>query len=458
MRKFTFKEIEKVTGGRQIAGSPDATIDFVSFDSREVEKGQLFVPVVGEVHDAHKFIPGAAERGCDCFLVSRAEAIEGLDCNAILVDDTTKAILRMAKDYLDSLNLKKVAVTGSIGKTSTRDMMYAILKEKYNTGCSQKNYNTSVGIAMTIFSFDESMEAAVLETGMDRMGEIDELVQIIEPDVGIITFVGTSHIEHLGSRENIFKAKMEIANYFGKNNTLVINGDNDMLSTLENDREYAVIKAGSCDDAQFRVSDVEDFGEYGIAYTLTTDNKSYRIRLNVPGAHNAVNSALAVAAASCMGVSVEEAVEGLHKIQLTGRRLKIREKGGIKIIDDTYNASPESMMSALTTLVNTKGDRKVAILGGINELGQMSYEGHHSVGVFAAGQPIDFLYTISEPAEAISKGFVDAGGDPEKVQHFDTKADFFMEMDGRFEDGDVILIKASRGRELEEVVEKILED
>ncbi|MCI5721029.1 MAG: UDP-N-acetylmuramoyl-tripeptide--D-alanyl-D-alanine ligase [Firmicutes bacterium] len=458
MRKYTFREIEEITGGRQIAGSPDAEIDGVSFDSREVKAGELFVPVVGEVHDAHKFIPGAAERGCSCFLVSDAAAVNGLECSAVLVEDTTAGILKLAKHYLDSLSLKKVAVTGSIGKTSTRDMVYAVLKEKYNTGCSKKNYNTEVGVAMTIFSFDESMEAAVLETGMDCLGEISRLVNIIRPDVGIITYVGTSHIERLGSRENIFKAKMEITDFFGENNTLVINGDNDMLAEIRDDREYAVIKAGSGEDAQYRVSDVKDFGEDGIEYTLTADGKSHLIRLNVPGAHNALNSALAVAAGVQLGVSAEEAVAGLCKIELTGRRLKIREKGGMKVIDDTYNASPESMMSAVTTLVNTKGKRKIAVLGGINELGDMSERGHHDVGVFAAGQPIDFLYTVSEPAEAIARGFVDGGGDPERVRHYDTKADFFKEMDGMFSDGDVILIKASRGRELEEIVEKILED
>lgn len=457
MRNYTFKEIAKITGGKVIAGNPETIISGVSFDSREAIKGQLFVPVVGEVHDAHKFIPGAAERGCDAFLISKPSAIEGLDCNAILVEDTTKGILKLAKSYLESLGLKKVAVTGSIGKTSTRDMMHAILKEKYNTGCSEKNYNTDVGVAMTIFSFDESMEAAVLETGMDKPGEIDRLVEVIRPDVGIITFVGTSHIENLGSRENIFKAKMEITNYFGPENTLVINGDNDLLSTVEDDREYKVIKAGTGEEAQYRVSDIKDYGEDGIEYSLSVDGKAYYVSLNIPGAHNALNSALAIAAGCKMGVSVEEAIGGLSKIELTGRRLKIRESRGIKVIDDTYNASPESMMSAVTTLINTKGKRKIAILGGINELGNMSEEGHRQVGEFVATQPIDMLYTVTEPAEDIAKGFVDKGGNPDKVRHYNTKADFFEEMEGIFAEGDVILVKASRGRELEEIVERIVE-
>lgn len=458
MREFTFKELADITGGKIVAGSGDAVIDRISTDSREVIKGQLFIPIIGEVHDAHKFIPSAMENGCDAFFISREDMIDTVkDCNAILVDDTLKAMQRLAKFYLHSLNLKKVVVTGSIGKTSTRDMMHAILKEKFVTGCTMKNFNSDVGVPHTIFSFDDTMEAAVLEAGMDQPGDIDRLVEIIRPEIGIITYVGTSHIERLGSRENIFKAKMEVTNYFGKGNTLIINNDNDMLSTLTDDKEYEIVRAGSDERDSYRVSDVDDFGEQGIEYTLTAGGKAYRVKLSIPGAHNALNSALAIAAGEKMGVSIEEAIRGLSKIELTGRRLNIRERDGIRVIDDTYNASPESMKSAVTTLMHTEADRRIAVLGGINELGAMSDEGHYSVGRFVAQQEIDYLYTISEPAEAIWRGFVEGGGDPERAKHFDTKADFFKIMEGLFRDGDVILIKASRGRELEEVVEKIME-
>ena len=190
-------------------------------------------------------MPQAAERGCRTFLTAREDAVpRGRDIKAILVSDTTKALQALAAWYLETLNLKKIAVTGSVGKTSTRDMVYYILKEKFVTGTTAGNFNNDIGVPLTIFSFDDTMEAAVLEIGMDHFGEIHRLVDIIRPDIGIITNVGISHIENLGSRQGILQAKMEIVDYFGKKNTLVINSSNDMLKTVENSGSYEILTVG----------------------------------------------------------------------------------------------------------------------------------------------------------------------------------------------------------------------
>ena len=382
-------------------------IQEVCTDSRTAKKGDLFVPIIGEVHDAHKFIPQAYERGCRAFLVSRTEAADGLkDCQIILVGDTTGAVQDLAAVYLEGLGLKKIAVTGSVGKTSTRDMVHAILSEKFRTGTAKKNFNNSIGVPLTIFSFDDSLEAAVLEMGMDHAGEIHRLAEIIRPDIGIITNVGISHIENFADgRDGILKAKMEITDYFGPTNTLVINSDNDMLKKADFSGGYKLIRVGEEPEADYRISDIRDYGEKGIRYTLSAEGKEYEICLHVPGAHNAVNSALAIAGCRQMGVTTEQAISGLAHLELTGKRLAVKEKNGITVIDDTYNAAPASMKSLIDTLVHTDGQRKIAVFAGMNELGAESPKYHREVGEYAGKRDLDLLITVGEKAEDIAVGY-----------------------------------------------------
>lgn len=456
MNEITIAEIEKATGGTLLKGCREHSIHRVCTDSRKAQKGDLFIPIIGEVHDAHKFIPQVIEKGCTALLVSKEEAAEtALGCDVVLVGDTTCAIQALSRYYLEKLNLKKIAVTGSVGKTSTRDMVYYTLSEKYKTGKTEGNFNNDIGVPLTIFTFDDSMEAAVLEVGMDHAGEIHTLVDIIRPDIGIITNVGISHIENLGSREGILKAKLEIADYFGADNTLVINQSNDMLSGAALPDTYQVVRVGLEEEDQYYVHDIKDHGEAGISYCLTTEQKDYRIELKIPGAHNAVNSALAIAACRRLGVTIEEAIEGLSKIQLTGSRLTIREAFGIKIIDDTYNAAPDSMKSAINTLVNTSGRRKIAILGGMNELGPDSKAYHREVGRYASEKNVDLLITVGEKAEDIAIGAREAS-EEDKVMHFETKDRLYACMDGLFGAGDIIMVKASRSMEMEQVVERLM--
>lgn len=457
MREITLAEIEKAVDGKILAGSGREKISGVCTDSRKAGPEDLFVPLIGEVHDAHKFIPQAAERGCRTFLTSREDALPSEDgVRAILVSDTTRALQALAAWYLETLNLKKIAVTGSVGKTSTRDMVYYILKERFVTGTTAGNFNNDIGVPLTIFSFDDTMEAAVLEVGMDHFGEIHRLVDIIRPDIGIITNVGISHIENLGSRQGILQAKMEIADYFGEHNTLVINSSNDMLKTVEHSGSYETLTVGESADADYFVHDVTDLGEKGISYKLTAEGETYEVFLQIPGAHNALNSALAIAACRKLNVSFEEALKGLAKLQLTGKRLTVKDEGGIKVIDDTYNAAPDSMKSALNTLMHTSGMRKIAVLSGMNELGEDSREYHRDVGRFAAERKVDLLITVGEKAADIAEGAKKAGGI--KVLHFDCKDSLYQVLDELLTEGDAVLVKGSRTMEMEQVVSRILKE
>lgn len=457
MDRITIEEVKKATAGQLIYGKEDDYIDGVCIDSRKIEKGQLFVPIIGEVNDAHKFIPQVYEKGCRSFLASdQAVAEQYPDCNVILVDDTTKGLQMLAKAYLDELNLKKITVTGSVGKTSTRDMVYAILCEKYRTGTTVGNLNSDFGVPLTIFSFDHTMEAAVLEIGMDRFGEIHRLVNMIRPEVGLITNVGISHVENLGSREGILKAKMETVDFFGPEDTLVVNRSNDMLSTVESEA-YQIVGVGLEPENEYYVHDVIDHGDKGVDYVLTTDETDYHIHLQIPGAHNALNSAMAIAGCVKLGVSVEEALRGLAKIKLTGSRLTITEKGGVKVIDDTYNAAPDSMKSAINTLISMEGERKIAILGGMNELGPESPKYHREVGLYAGEKGVDLVITIGEKAFDLAEGAKQIMKE-EQVMHFKEKEELYAEMKNLFRNGDIILAKASRTMEFEQIVEKILNE
>ena len=456
MNEITISEIEKATCGTLLCGCREHAVSCVCTDSRKAKKGDLFVPIIGEVHDAHKFIPQVMENGCRALLVSERAASPALDdCDVILVDDTTKAIQALAGYYLEKLHLKKIAVTGSVGKTSTRDMVYSVLSEKYKTGKTQGNFNNDIGVPLTIFSFDDSMEAAVLEVGMDHAGEIHRLVDIIRPEIGIITNVGISHIENLGSREGILQAKLEIADYFDRGNTLVVNQSNDMLGSAVLPDTYDVVRVGLSEMDQFWVHHIEDHGGAGVSYRLSACGKDYQIKLGIPGAHNALNSALALAAGVRAGVAIEEGISGLSKIQLTDNRLTVTEAGGVKMIDDTYNAAPDSMKSAIDTLVHTPGNRKIAILGGMNELGPDSPAYHTEVGRYAGDKKVDLLVAVGEKARDIAAGGREAL-EKDKVMYFDTKEQLYEQLDDLLRAGDVILVKASRSMEMEQVVERIM--
>ncbi|NLD19307.1 MAG: UDP-N-acetylmuramoyl-tripeptide--D-alanyl-D-alanine ligase [Clostridiales bacterium] len=462
MNKISIDNIIKATKGRLISPGKSQYIIGVKHDSRECEAGDMFVAVQGENQDGHDYIPQVLKSGCRVFLVSHLgewmDDVEKAGGTIICVGDTVYAMGQLAKEYLETLDAVKIAVTGSVGKTSVRDMVYYALSERYICGRNVKNYNNDIGLPLSILKLDDTVEVVVLEIGMDKFGEIDRLGEIIKPHIAIITNIGVSHIENLGSREGIFKAKMEIAPHItpreDQKGTLIFARD-DMLIRERITGDYAQLSVGTSNDDDYVISKVDDRGIEGIEFSLEHCGKFHRINLPVPGQHNAINSALAIAAGQLLGVEVETAIEGLCKTQLTGRRLNHLSGKSVQIIDDTYNASPTSMKSALKVLENSSGGcRKVAILGDMYELGQDSDSLHHTVGEFAAGLHIDLLIALGQNAESIVKGC--QGGDL-KVRHFKKKGELYEAFDKLIEPGDMIMVKGSRGMKMEEVVEKLLE-
>ena len=442
MRKTTIEEIIAAAGGSLIqrAPGPEAqAITGVKHDSREVEERDMFVAVVGENQDGHRYISQVAARGCRTVLVSHREgwmeelAGMGMSINAILVEDTVAAAGRIAKWYLESLNIPRVAVTGSVGKTSTRDMIYYVLSEKYSCGRNLKNYNNNIGLPLSIFRFDSSTQTAVLEMGMDAFGEIEYLSDIVQPRIGVITNIGVAHMEKLGSREGIFRAKMEITkNIAGSRDggTLIYAGDNEFLTRERTAGDYCQLEVGSGPEADFKISDVDDFGIEGIEFNVEYQGESAKARLPVPGVHNATNA-------------------GLAKAELTGSRLKKIQGKSITIIDDTYNANPDSMKSAIDVLARSRAARRIAILGDMFELGENTAAQHREVGEHAALMNIDEVICIGALAGEIAAG---ASG-----IHFPDKESFIKVIDEYIAPGDLVLVKASRGMKMEEIVSELEE-
>lgn len=455
MKKTAIEQIAKASGGELIAAGSSKFITGIRHDSREVCPGEMFVAIQGEKQDGHKYIPQVIEKGCAAVLISDAKACpKDADLNVILVDDTVAAMGRIASWYLDSLGIRRVAVTGSVGKTSTRDMIWYVLSEKYNCGRNLKNFNNNIGLPISIFQFDEHTEAAVLEMGMDAFGEIEYLSSIVKPEIGVITNIGIAHMEKLGSREGIFRAKMEITKNIlpeSEGGTLVFAGDEEFLTKERTAGDYGQIEVGETAGADLRISEVEDHGIEGISFIVEyeEDGRTERRRIATPaaGAHNAVNAAIALAVGRKLGVSIEEGAEGLKKVELTGSRLRKIEGNNVNIIDDTYNANPFSMMSAIDVLVRSDAARRVAILGDMFELGPDEKALHRQVGQHAAEAGVDELIAIGDLAANIAEGG--------RGRHFKDKESFLEVIGDHIRPGDLVLVKASRGMHLEEIVDEL---
>lgn len=475
MREYSVRELLLAVEGELIYGNEDSTVYDVKIDSRQVGLGDLFFAIKGENTDGHLYLGQVIEKGCRTLVVSDEDKVpkeaflgsQG-DVNIIVVEDTLKALQKLAKNYLDGLNtVAKIGVTGSVGKTSTRDMLYYISSTKYKTGRNPKNYNNAIGLPLAILGLDIDTQVAVLEMGMEHKGEIETLVDIVRPDIGVITNVGVSHIENLGSREGILAAKLELTKNFDENSALIINGDNDMLGQVDFAKgygaKYDVVRVGEGIEPysrpDYKVSQIQDYGDKGIEYILTHKDKDYKVKLNVPGAHNSLNATLAIGAMSKIGISVEEAIEGLKGLVLTGNRLNVMVKGDVRVIDDTYNACPASIISAVNTLMATKvlgKGRRIAILGDVFELGDESENSHRQVGRYVGEKRPDMLIAVGKDAEFYAQEAEKLMGS-EKVRYYSDRNLLKSEINDVIKPNDVILVKASNGMKLKEIVDKIME-
>ena len=462
MKRLTAAEITAAIGGILTAGDGEQQINGISIDSRTVKEGDLFIPIIGERMDGHQFLSAALKGGCGAILIMEGYPLPTeIGSQAIIrCKDTTKALQDLARWYLNALSIRRIGVTGSTGKTTTKEMIYHICSEKYKTQRNMGNFNNHIGLPLTILSFEEGTEVGVLEMGMSSPGEIDLLAELVRPEIAVITNIGTAHIENLGSREEILKAKLEITHYLSSENLLIINRDNDLLAQIQ-DTPYRLLTIGENGKSHLILSSIEDLGEKGVRFTLERkagdSYESQEFRLHIPGRHNAYNAALAVGAGLELGISMEEAAAGLAKLRDTDKRLFIRGKNGIKIIDDTYNASVDSMKSALDLLAGMSGVRRVAVLGDMLEMGPQSPGFHREIGEYLQDKGVDLLITVGKDSSYIREGAAAVSNPPEMV-HYESTDQLIPDLKTRIVPGDVALFKGSRGIGLDEAVRRLLED
>lgn len=438
-------EIAKVCGGEF---NIDTEITSVAIDTRKIEKGCLFICIKGERFDAHRFIDEAFEKGAAAVMISEDVKI---DKPYIKVDDTAKQMLSLAGYYRSKFDIPIVALTGSVGKTTTKEFTHLVVNSKYKAIKTLGNLNNEIGLPQMLFMLDSSTEAAVIEMGMNHFGEIHCLSTATQPTVGIITNIGVSHIENLGSREGILKAKLEILDGLKKGAPLLLNGDNDLLSTVKND-DYKIYFYAVDNDADFKAVDIKE-NPNTTSFTVQYFGKEQKITIPAIGKHNVYNALAAFAVGILLDIDAETAADALKNYEPSGMRQKVVEINGITSIEDCYNASPDSMKAGVTTLAGIKACKKIAVLSDMLELGEYSEQAHYDVGRMAAENKIDYLLCVGSDAKYIVDGARDNG--LLNAYLFDSKQSLTDKLFEIAEKGDAVLFKASRGMKLEEVISEI---
>ena len=454
MEPMTIREILNAVNG-QILGSfdeLDLEIDRVETDSRTIHPGALFIPLIGEQFDGHAYIASALENGAAaCFTQRERESYLPGKCY-IKVRDTQRALRELAVYYRKKFNIPVVAVTGSVGKTTTKDMVAAVLGERYKVLKTEGNLNTDIGTCRTLFRLDRGCEIAVLEMGMNHPGEIEVMSAIAEPDVCLITNIGDSHIEHLGSRENILKAKCEIFNHARSGCLAVLNGDDSLLRTLEGKLPGPVLWCGGHPGLDYTADHLESNGSTAISCQVKTPHSTCEVEIPALGSHMIYPTLMAAAVAEHFGLTAEEFKRGVLHFAPTKMRMNIlRRQCDITILNDTYNANPQSMRAAVEVLSKSGGAVKVAVLGDMFELGALAPTLHAGVGAYLGGAGIDCLVAVGTLARHIYDAAVEAGI-PE-AHYCATKEEALPVLAQAVKPHATILVKASRGMAFEDLVE-----
>ncbi len=456
LAKFDLRELWWVFTGERVRPTFDWIMEGVVTDSRQVENGNIFFALQGEKFDGHNYLSQVARIPKVAAVVSRPELLEGIHQMPYFpVEDTLIALGQLARYHRQRFDIPVVAVTGSYGKTSTRALIHAALSAGGETLTSQANFNNEIGLPMTLFQLDKGHKFAVLEMGMRGLGQIDYLTKIAEPTVGVITNIGPQHIELLGSLENIARAKAELIENLPADGLAVLPADSPFLPMLRGKAPCRFVTFGLARDADYRVENVRTDDPHFLYFDLHYDGKiQRRIALPMIGAHNAVNAAAALAVAHQLGIEIADAERYLESTELPGARMRVIKTEQFTIIDDCYNAGPDSMRAALETLCDFPGDgRRVAVLGAMRELGEFSDDEHRKLGELA-GEICDFVVGVG----AETQPMMDAIREGSKCQLFGWSegADAATaRVSAQLQAGDIVLVKGSRSIGLEVVVEEL---
>lgn len=455
MEPMTIREIMQAVGGRILGEFANLTREVarVETDSRTIHPGSLFVPLVGERFDGHAYINAALEGGAAaCFTQRERESYLPGKCY-IKVDSTQKALRDLAKYYKSKFPVPVVALTGSVGKTTTKDMVAAVLGERYAVLKTEGNLNNEIGVPLTLLRLNREHQVAVLELGMNHAGEIDYLSALVEPDVVLMTNIGDSHIEFFGSREKILEAKSEIFHHAKPDAFVVLNGDDPLLRGLAGRLPYRdVALCGAGADMDYRAAGLESDGRSGMTCRLTTPKGSFQVEIPALGEHMIYPTLMAAAVGEHFGLTAEQIASGVLHFAPTKMRMNILPRqGGITILNDTYNANPQSMRAAVEVLSGAKGEYKIAVLGDMFELGPLAPALHAGVGEYLGKAGVDCLVAVGELARHIYDAAREAG--VPDCHLCAAKEEAHAILDGVVRPNATILVKASRGMAFEELVD-----
>lgn len=460
MKNLTVKNILNITNGELVVGNENLECIKFSKDTRKIEKGDIYIAIKGENFNGNKFWRQALENGAAGVIVEKVnftneEKEEFKEKTIIKVEDTLKALYKIAEYKRSLYDIPVIAITGSVGKTSTKDIVANVVGQKYKTLKTIGNNNNNIGLPFTILRMQDE-EAMVLEMGMNHLGEISLLTSIAKPTVCVITNIGTSHIGNLGSRENILKAKLEILEGC-ENPTIIINNDNDLLHNwYEENKEKVKIKTYGIKEKSDLNAENIILEESSSKFTCNLRNENLKIKVPVGGEHFILNSLCAVTVGETLEIDNEEIIKGIEGFELTKKRMDITDlENGIKIINDAYNASFESMRSSLKSLSEFKVSRKIAVLGDMFELGEFSKELHEKVGEEVLNNKIDILICSGENAKYIYEK-AKAQMDIKNVYYIQDKDEIISLLEKINKPGDVILLKASNGMKFYELAERMI--
>ena len=444
MKKFTLAEIAASCGGKYVGEEAlkNTAITSVERDSRAVKDGSLFLAIKGERVDGHDFIEKCYDSGALCAICEKAP--ENPKKPYILVDSTLNAVKDIAKAYREKFDIPVVGVSGSVGKTSTKEMLYAVLSQKFKTHKTQGNLNNELGVPLTILSMPEEAQAAVIEMGISDFGEMTRLARVAQPTICVLTIIGCCHLENLGDRDGVMKAKTEMFKYARDGAEFILNGDDDKLSTITDVSGKKPIFFGIDSKNDYYAEDIENNGEGGVSCKLCFGDTKLDVTIPAIGTYMVSNALAAAAAGKLLGLSDEQIKKGVEAYKTVGSRANVINNGKIRIIDDCYNANPTSVKASLETLKNFNG-RTVAVLGDMKELGTDELQLHFDTGAYAKQIGIDVVLCAGPLAKSLANG---ADG-----KWYETKEELIKALPEIIKEGDTVLVKASHSMQFEKIVE-----
>lgn len=454
------KDIIRITNGKLLCGNENIVCDNFSKDTRTINNGDIYLGIKGEKFNGSIFYKEAFEKGAKgCILenikIPEEEINTYNDKFIIIVDNVVESLQKIASFKRNLYDIPVIGITGSVGKTSTKDIISSVLETKYKVLKTEGNYNNNIGLPLMILKLKDH-DILVLEMGMNALGEISLLTKIAKPTTAVITNIGSSHIGELGSRENILKAKLEILEGLDKNGSLIFNNDNDLLNSWNsnNNDNHKHVTYGITNTSNLNAEEIH-IKENGSTFKVNINSQDYEVNVPVAGEHFIYNSLAAILVGLEYGIEIEDIIKGIENFQLTGSRMEIlKNKSNVTIINDCYNASYESIKAALEYLNKTKSNRKIAVLGDVLELGEYAEEIHKNIGECVVSNRIDILITVGKNAEFISNRVRDLDKNI-KVYHFKENKDAINLLKEIMKENDYILVKASNGMNFKEIVKEL---